>query len=222
MIVYSVFFAVVYTTATVSTLCAISCGSLSITSLIISYSLILPTVYGLVFLEDPFSIKLCVGIILLIVSIFLINQKNSTTPITLKWVIYVLLAFVGNGMCSVVQKMQQVAFGGEYKNEFMIMALAIVSIILSLFAFKNERNELKVYAKSGWYFAVACGVANGIVNLFVMILSNLMPVSLMFPMISAGGIIITYIVSRWFYKEKLAKIQFIGFLTGIASVIFLS
>ena len=29
-----------------------------------------------------------------------------------------------------------------------------------------------------------------------------MPVSLMFPMISAGGIIITYLVSRFFYKEK--------------------
>ena len=78
------------------------------------------------------------------------------------------------------------------------------------------------YVKAGWHLAVACGIANGIVNLFVMGLSNMMPVSVMFPIILAGGIIITYIISRFFYKEKLTKVQFIGFLTGIASVVFLS
>ena len=62
---------------------------------------------------------------------------------------------------------------------------------------------------------------NGIVNLFVMILSGKMPVALMFPLISAGGIIVTYIVSRFFYKEKLTKMQFAGFILGIASVVFL-
>jgi multidrug transporter EmrE-like cation transporter len=55
-----------------------------------------------------------------------------------------------------------------------------------------------------------------------MILSGLMPVSLMFPIISAGGIVATFIISQVFYKEKLTKIQFVGFLTGLASIVFLS
>ena len=59
--------------------------------------------------------------------------------------------------------------------------------------------------KSGWYIALAFGAANGAVNLFVMILSNIMPVSLMFPLISAGGIIITYLISKFIYKENLTK-----------------
>ena len=65
-------------------------------------------------------------------------------------------------------------------------------------------------------------LVNGVVNLFVMILSGIMPVSIMFPMVSAGGIIVTYLVSRFYYKEKLTKMQFAGFLTGLASIVFLN
>lgn len=219
---YAVAFAIAYIVATVFALYSVANGSLSLTSLIISYSLILPTAYGLILLNDPVGVKLCIGIVLLIISLFLINQKNIDAPITFKWVIYVVLAFAGNGMCSVVQKMQQVAFDGAYKNEFMIIALLIVTLLLGVFVLAKERKEIKVYAKAGWHIAIACGIANGAVNLFVMILSNLMPVSVMFPMISAGGIIITYLFSRFVYREKLTKLQFVGFLTGIASVIFMS
>lgn len=222
VILYSTFFAVSYVIATVFAVYAIGSGPLSITSLIIAYSLIMPTVYGLVFLGDPFSTKLFIGIVLLVISLFLINKKNSEAPITFRWIIYVILAFVGNGMCSVFQKMEQVAFDGRYKNEFMMIALAGVVVILSVLVLTKERHEIKIYAKAGWHIAIACGIANGVVNLFVMILSNLMPVSVMFPLVSAGGIIITYLISRFFYKEKLTKTQFVGFLIGIASVIFLS
>lgn len=222
IVIYAALFAISYTTYTVSSLCAFSNGSLSLTSLILSYSLVLPTVYGLFFLNEAFNLKMGIGILLLVISLFLINQKNSKVPITFKWVVFVILAFIGNGMCSVFQKMQQVAFEGAYKNEFMIVALAFVTVLISFFVFKKERREVKEYAKTGWYMPVACGLANGVVNLFVMVLSNLMPVSVMFPMISAGGIIITYIISRFYYKEKLTRVQFLGFLIGILSVIFIS
>ena len=44
---------------------AVANGSLSLTSLMASYSLMLPTFYGLIFLKDPMSIYLPIGIALL-------------------------------------------------------------------------------------------------------------------------------------------------------------
>lgn len=228
---YSVGFAVSYGAATVFSTAAVSCGSLSISSLVISYSLMLPTLYGLVFLNDPISIGLIPGLVLLAVSLLLINAKNDKAPITFKWVVYVLLAFLGNGLCSVVQKMQQVKFDGAYKNEFMIIALAIVALLTFAISLVTEFKKdgkavssdvVKGYMKSGLVLALLCGVANGLVNLFVMVLSGLMPVSLMFPLISGGGIVLTYIISRLYYKEKLTRTQLIGFLCGTASVILLN
>ena len=222
IVIYAVLFALAYAVATVFNIAAIACGSLSLTSLITSYSLLIPTFYGLVFLKDKIGAGLFPGLALLIISLFLINKTSADSPITLKWVVCVVLGFVGNGMCSVMQKAQQHAFNGAYKNEFMILALAIVAVILGIFVVAKERKDIKFVASAGWHVALACGIVNGIVNLFVMILSGIMPVSVMFPLISAGGIIITYLISRFFYKEKLTKTQFVGFLIGIASVVFLN
>ena len=74
----------------------------------------------------------------------------------------------------------------------------------------------------GYTLGILCGAFNGMVNLFVMILSGLMPVSLMFPIISAGGIVATFIISQVFYKEKLSKLQLIGFVLGTISVVLLN
>ena len=218
---YSIGFAVSYAAAAIFMVLAVAYGSLSLTSLFISYSLMIPTFYGLI-LGDNISKGFIPGMVLLVVSLFLTNKSDEKTKVSLKWVIFVAFAFVGNGMCTVVQKMQQVASNGAYKNEFMIVALAIVTIVMLIMTLFTERKDIKLYARSGWHWALICGFLNGIVNLFVMILSGRMPVSLMFPLISAGGLVVTYIASRFFYKEKLTKVQFVGFVFGLAAVVFLN
>lgn len=217
---YSLGFALAYASASVFAVLAISEGSLSLTSLFISYSLILPTLYGIIFLDDSLSIGFIVGMVLLSVSLFLINEKDGKVKITKKWLLYAFLSFVGNGMCSVVQKMQQTAFDGDYKNEFMIAALAVVTVITTAAALTKEKDFLSFCIAKGWYFAVLCGVINGIVNLLVMLLSGRMSVSVMFPLISAGGLVTTYLLARVVYKEKLSRLQMIGFALGTASIIF--
>ena len=218
---YSIGFAISYAVASVFMVLAIAYGSLSLTSLFISYSLMIPTFYGLI-IGDTVSTGFIPGMLLLVISLFLTNKSDEKAKISLKWIICVFLSFFGNGMCTVVQKTQQIASNGAYKNEFMIVALAIVTVVMLIMSILKERTEIKFFAKVGWHWAIICGALNGMVNLFVMILSGKMPVSLMFPLISAGGLIVTYIVSRFFYKEKLTKIQFIGFIFGLMAVVFLN
>lgn len=220
---YAIGFAASYATASVATNIAVNVGSLSLTALLVSFSLMVPTFYGLFFRNEDVSVGLIPGLVLLSVSLILVNTKNEEIKISFKWIVAVLLAFIGNGMCSTVQKMQQVAFEDAYKNEFMIIALAITTASLLVFAFFYEQKDLKLCVKKGIWLAVFCGVANGIVNLLVMLLnSRNFPASLMFPIISAGGIVVTYFVSKYFYKEQLTKMQLIGFVLGIGAVVFLN
>ena len=69
---------------------------------------------------------------------------------------------------------------------------------------------------------VLCGVANGVVNLLVMVASLTIEKSVMFPLISAGGIVLTWIISVFLYKEKLSMKQNIGLVLGIVSIVFLN
>lgn len=221
---YSIAFGFFYGLGAIFNYLSIANGPLSLTSLITSYSLMLPTAYGLLFLHDPISKGFFPGLLLLLVSLFLINQKsqNEGEPISLKWVIFVVLSFIGNGACSIAQSMQQKAFEGAYKNEFMIVALLFVVVVITLLSLRSERSDITSCTKKGWWLALLCGIANAVVNLLVMILQGRMPVSVLFPLMSAGGLVLTFFLSKYLYKEKLSKRQLFGFFLGVCSVIFLN
>lgn len=134
----------------------------------------------------------------------------------------VFFAFAGNGSCSAIQKVQQIDFNGLYKNELMIVALSIVTLTLFIISLFAERKSIAFNIKKGYILFLISGLANGLVNLLVLVLSSKMPASVMFPVISAGGIITTALVSIFIYKEKLSKYQIIGLTLGIMSVITLN
>ncbi len=220
---YSFLFGLGYGSAVLFSVLAISCGSLALTALISSYSLIIPTLYGLIFKGDEISAFLIIGLLFLMISLFLINfvnEKDNSIKVSLKWIIFVAISFFGNGLCSTVQNVQIADFGGEYKNEFMTVALLFVVIALLIVSFFTERDSILPAVKNGSIPIIICGLANGACNLLVMILSARLPASVMYPLASGGGIILTYCISRFWYKEKLSLMQNIGFVLGVASVVF--
>lgn len=222
LVPYSLAFALSYGSTIMFLFKAIQCGPLPLTSLASSYSLVIPTLYALVFLKEPASASLFIGIAFLLISLFLINARKSDTPISLQWIIYAFLAFLGNGICSTVQKIQQMHFEGGNKNEFMIMALIVVFLFLLIISLIKEKEVMVPCLKVGWYWMIFCGAANGMINFFSMTLVNMMPASVLYPLISAGGIITNSLVSRFIYKEKMSRQQYIGVLMGIISVVFLN
>lgn len=215
---YAFGFAVTYGLSVICGVQAINCGPMGITLLIGSYSLLVPTFYGIIFLKDPIGETTYIGIALLTVTLFLLNFKNEKINFSLKWLICVVLSFVGNGMGSTIQKMQQMKFAGNYKNELMIIALIIVAIIMFVAALINKE---KITFRSLPY-SFPKGIANGIVNLLVMVLTGLIHNAILFPVISAGGIVIGFFVSVFVYKEKLSKLQYFGYSLGVISVIMLN
>lgn len=224
---YALGFAAAYGSASLGAVSAIRTGPLSVTTLIGSYSLLIPTLYGVLVLRDPVKPTLGVGLATLLVSLFLINfKKDESMRFRPIWLVYMVLYFVGNGMCSTVQKMQQVAFDGAYKNEFMILALALVSALLFISSFlcrKGEKGEKeKTDVGACVRYGAIKGVLNGILNYLVMVTSALLPNAVLFPCISAGGIVLTFLCALTVYREKLTGTQLLGYLCGLVSVVLLN
>lgn len=211
-----------YAVANICTVLALLHGSLALTTLIISYSRMLPTLFGLVFLHEPVSPFLIIGLVLLVISLFLTVMKKEKHIISLKWGVLTFFAFLCNGMIAVVQKMQQDTFCGAYKSELMIGILLIAMILTIPVILTKERKEAAVSLKNGWYFALYIGICNGANNLFTLVLTQKMPASVLYPLLSGGGIIMTWIFARFFYKEHFSRVQTIGLLMGIASVVLLN
>ncbi|MBE7052687.1 MAG: hypothetical protein E7391_00230 [Ruminococcaceae bacterium] len=219
---YVIVFTVSYCLALLFNYFALQCGSLSLTSLFLSYSLLIPTFYGVIFDGDDIKMSFYIGLCFLVVSLFFLNTHTDNEKITLKWVIFTLLSLVGNGLCSTIQTIQQQVFEQKYQNEFMITSLVFVTIFLFVFVFVREKDEFKFSVKIGAVDMMLCGIANATVNIFVMIVSGIVAKSLMFPLISAGCIVVTWLVSATIYKEKMTKSQNIAIILGIISIIFLN
>ncbi len=221
---WSVLFAAAYSTGLIASLHAIRTGPLSLTSLFLSFSLVIPTLIGLIFLGEPVSEWLIIGIVLLFASLVLVNieKKTEKRNITLKWGVCALLAFVGNGACSTLQKLQQLSSGGQYKSELMILALLITVTVMATLSGVTERKNAPSKLKGGLPYYAVCGLANGFVNYLVLVLSNRMDASVMFPVISAGGVVLAALVAIFLYKEKLQLQQWIGILLGTLAIIALN
>ena len=219
LIPYSIDFAVVFSAMLIGGFLSISWGPFSITMLIISYSLLIPTFYGL-FKGETIGITGIIGGILLLISLFLIRAKKEKMNFSVKWLIAVMVTFVVNGLSSVILDIQPERFDGKYKNEFMIMAMLLSSIILLVAALIRKE---KIFKEKRLCVAMgaANGVSNALVNLLVMYLASRIASVILFPVVSAGGILLGFIMAIFVYREKLSKMQTIGYFIGVASIVLL-
>ena len=226
LIIPSAAFALSYASATFFAVLAIRYGSLAKSCLIISFSLLVPSFYGILFLREPVSLELILGTMLLIASLILINYEKEKTEekASLKWYIFVFLAFMGNGMCSTVQKAKQQIHGTEGDNLFMIVALAMVAVLMFVLAIcsREERTSVRETVRYGFFWAVLCGVANGLTNYLVILLNLKLPASTLFPVISSGSLTLSFLYSVFVVREKFSIRQYIGFFIGVVSIVLLN
>ncbi len=229
MLKYAIPYCACYLLSAIFSLLALSCGDLSLTGLFISFSLIIPTLYGII-IGDEVGITFFIGLALFFVCLVLVNVKfkkidgKEKKPISLKWVIFVIIGAVSNGCSSIFQTAHQKATGGKFGSEFMIIALAIALVVYAVITLFAERGKIKDAYKRALPLGAIIGVLTGTLNLLVMMFTgqSLLPVAIFFPVLSGGTLIITFIIGFFFYKEKYDFLQYVGIICGLASVILLN
>ena len=224
LILPAVGFGLSYAAATVFTVLAIRNGSLARTTLVTSYSLLIPALAGLLVLREPLKGTMLAGILILVLALWLTNHRRSDGKVTLKWVVFVTLSFAGNGLCSTVQKLapHYIAEAKLYQNMYMIAALGLSSAVLITASFLMKETDRKTTLHRGAPLALICGLCNGGVNILVLYLNARIPASVMFPVISAGQIILVCLYSLPFCREHFTKKQWAGFAVGILSAVLLN
>ena len=101
---------------------ALAEGNMGIVSMIASFSLIIPSAYGFIFLNEVPSTYGIIGLILVLVSIVLLSYKKQSGAMTTKCLIFAFITMLANGICSVLQKMQQMAQPNLFRAEFTLFS----------------------------------------------------------------------------------------------------
>ena len=225
---YSFAFGIGYTLAMVGMIKALESGSVALTSLIMQLSLIGTTIWGFFFWGSEVTWLVVVGLFLVVIALVLClfdgkesmqNKENNSK----KWLFYVALMFIGNVCCTIVQKTQQLVFDGQYGNQMMCFATLLAFLFCTIRFLRGKKEGSLTILKTSFHFPVLSGVCNVSSNFLVILLavSPLSP-SLVYPVLSVGGLMITMLFSLFAFQEKMKWWQWLGIAIGCCAVVILS
>lgn len=225
--IYSLIAGALYSGAFFFTYLALGCGSFAISMLVLSYSLVFSVAYGIFFLGENASAFVWVGLVLVMISLFLMREKWDGTQqhIHPKWLICIGLAFLGNGLFGVVTRMQQIAYRDAATNEFMVLALGFSFAALLLLGLLKSPSDFPYAVRHGLPYAMGAGACNGMTNLVALLLvSGLfgMPVSVTSAIRAGAKTVLSFLFSVFLLRERFEKRQVVGVLFGVAAIVFLN
>lgn len=198
---------------------ALRLGPVSLTSLIVSFSLIIPCVYGIVRFDEAVTLIKTVGFILLAASIFLTNSNfDKSRPASKKWLIFVFVTLIANGVGASVQKEHQMRYPGLYLEEFMCISMLVATILFIVITL--HKNKMQI-SKRTFGYGIASGVTNGAANFLTLAMAGMENATVLFPVVSAGTIIASVIAGKIIFGEKNSMLKYMAIILGIFAVIFL-
>lgn len=197
---------------------ALGMGPMAMSSIIASFSLIIPFLFGITVWGESLTVLGGVGIALLLASIFLLNFKKER-GISFKWSVYAFLTMGANGISSLIQKYHQLYFPGQYRTELMVSALLTVLVILLAIELSHRERTQPIRVNS---LGILSGLLNGASNYIVLYLAATEKASVLFPLVSIAHVMAVWVIGRVWFKEKLKWLQMVGQLLGLAAILLLN
>ena len=216
----------------------LSLGSLALYGMFMMLGgMVVPFLYGIVFLREQLSVGKCLGTVLLTVFIVLQAvwqnsqgdvQKEVTKAQKTLFFILCLAVFFINGMTGVIAKIHQVTEGTVDEVSFTVLSCALTALFsLVLFVFKlpiNPRVTLSQAASAirakPILTMVFIGASAYIGNFLHLLAANSVPASVQFPLVSGGVIILSALVSFFVFKERVSKKEWLVILGAFLSTFF--
>lgn len=222
---------------------AMSRGPLGITSSLVAFSLVIPCVFGAVFLEEQIGVFDVVGFVLVAVSIVMMNKKKHAAshhgtssyhedvkkgenePKFKKgWWIYVLGTIICDGLHATIKTLHQTSYPKAYRYEFMCVGMFVGCVAFLFLMYKNRRIIIERGKERGikcGIYGVIAGIANGGYNYLVLYLASSESAMALFPIVSVATIAIGLLSGWLIFKEHLHKMQIVGVLIAAIAIFFI-
>ena len=223
MIVYGAVSSVLFALGFYSMYVAFQLGSYVATKLISSFTGVISIVYGVFWLGETASWTTWLGIVTIFAAMVLMRYQKADPSdkkaVTSKWLFWVLLSVVSNGLISVLSRMQQLHFNNQFDNEFMILSLLGSFVILLVIGIVKERDSMRATFRSGFGYGAAAGLFNGGKNLVNLVIYLCVPISVATPMKTGIGLVVSFLISLLLYKERFNRQQLMGVALGAVALI---
>lgn len=195
------------------------------TLFLLTGGMVLPYIYGVLFLDELLTLPRTIGLILIIIAIALSNtgiKKPSKKQIFL-----CILVFIINGFVSIISKLHQTEV--IYKtidSESFVFWTSIIKffacIPLFLVSAKKATQPYKPNLKKALLPIIFSSLFGGVSYLLQLIGATNLPATVLYPLVSGGSIILSSLCGFIVLREKLTCELVIGiFVCFIGTCLFL-
>ncbi|MBO7761385.1 MAG: hypothetical protein J6T24_01155 [Clostridia bacterium] len=210
---------------------ALCLGPMAPTSMLVSFSVAMPILWGLSVGGEALKPLQIPGLILLFAAMILTNADklfrrlpDTAAPRSAGgygvWLSFVALTFLCNGCGSILQKEHQVRYPAAYTREFMLAAMLVCALSFSVLLFLKRAPHAH-RPTGGKRYGVLAGVTMGLSGFLTLSLSGAEKASILFPMISAGTLLGVLLCGRLLFRERLRLNHYLALLCGILAVVLL-
>ncbi len=184
-------------------------------------AMLMPIVFGIIFWGERPSLWQTIGIGFGTFSLLLIGQNKTRigeSNIPARIIVLMLLFFLVAGSARTSQEAFKYYGNPEEIAFFVLAAFSIASLAsLAIIHFRNLRPTL-----SEIIIATVVGFANCLQTVFLLKALEQFPGFIVFPIISAGGLLFTTSVAVFLFKEPLSKRSAFGIAIAILAMALLN
>lgn len=224
--VFSVLLAVLFTLVTVGAQIfffkALKHGSVALTTFMQGAGLVLPVLYGWIFVNEPVRVYHIIAIpILLAALIPVLGVKKE--KLNSKWIFLSVLSMICMGAVGILQTIHQVSQHADELCGFLAISFVFAVFFNLILWKKTEAVETPTFriGLHALFLAGISGIFMGIVNLVNLYLAGIIPKIILFPVLNGGLIIATAIGAALIFKEQLRRSQWIGIIICTAALCIL-
>lgn len=223
-----ILFGIITALQALALLWALQIGPMSYTSVIGSFSTLVTAVSGVLFFDESITVLQAVGIAIMLCSfVFATEKDKDKKKSSFRWLLLCTVNFLCIGCIGIMQKVHQASTYRAELNAFLVIAFVVAGMLSVLFAvlFYKHSKAPKENKRSSLKLQLLCmlitGVGAALNNRFNLYLSGVIDSAIFFPVVNGGGLILSTLAAVIFFRERLAKKQWIGILLGIVAVFML-
>ena len=179
--------------------------------------MILPTIYGIAFCSEDFSVRLMFCVAVIIVALFIGTELKADK----KTKTYCSVIFVLNGLAGVVSKCHQSnAMATSSSNFMLVKSIITVLICISVLLIKRVKFKLNNPTKSV-YASMCYAFFTGIANFLVLVALIHVNASVQYPMITGGTIVVSLMISI-IGRETVTRKNYISAVLALMATILIA
>ncbi len=200
-------------------------AGVAITGVSSRISVLIPTIFGLIFLNEAAGTLKLTGIFLILISFYLIFKRDKTIHVDTRYLLFPILLFIVNGANDTMISFSEKTWIKQ-DNDHTLLFLSVIFATSLLFAFGIVAYNLITGKRKPAWKNVWAGIILGLLNFgstyYFLRAISVFEVSVVVPVQNVSIVSLSALTGYLAFKERLRNINWLGIAIAVVAIFLIA